>query len=64
MGNKKKWADSELQVLTPTQFAKKIKVSRATIYRWISNAHLNKYFKMHDAEMITIAGRIFIQRTL
>jgi hypothetical protein len=50
-------------IFTPAQFADKVKISRATVWRWLNNRHLRKRFKMHDAQPIKIAGKDFIELT-
>ncbi len=43
------------------QFAKKIKVSRSTVWRWATEKEKEKYFKMYDARKILVAGKTFIE---
>lgn len=47
---------------TTAQFAKKIGISRATIWRWLTKKHLEKRLKMYDAKKILVAGKIFIEQ--
>lgn len=42
-------------------FAKKIKKSRATVYRWITDKKYKLYLKMYDAEVVEVAGKRFIK---
>jgi hypothetical protein len=43
---------------TPANFAHKIGVNQATIYRWINDDQ--KRFKMYDAKVILVDGKPFI----
>jgi hypothetical protein len=51
----------EPKVYTPTQFAEKYKLSRVTVWRWLTNKHLEKRLKMYDARKVEIAGKQFIE---
>lgn len=51
------------KVFTPAQFAKKHKLSRVTIWRWLSDKDLEKRLKMYDAKKVEIAGKAFIEVT-
>lgn len=46
---------------TTAQFADKIGVSRATIWRWVTKPEQAKYLKMYDAKKVIIAGKTFIE---
>ena len=46
---------------TLAQFAKKIGVSRATLWRWTTRTDLEKRLKMYDAKKIEVAGKVFIE---
>lgn len=48
------------RLYTIGQFAKKINVSRSTVWRWATEKEKEKYFKMYDARKTVIAGKIFI----
>jgi hypothetical protein len=48
------------KIYTPSQFAKKMKLSRATIWRWLTQKEQEKRLKMYDARKIEIAGKTFI----
>jgi len=50
----------EAKTYTPAQFAKKYKLGRSTVWRWITNKRLTRRFKMYDANLITVAGKTFI----
>lgn len=50
---------SKPRYYTPPEFAKKIKVSRSTIYRWVDVDHLR--LKMYDAEVVEVGGKNFIK---
>lgn len=50
---------SKPKYYTPPEFARKIKVSRSTIYRWVDVDQIR--FKMYDAEVVEIAGKKFIR---
>ncbi len=47
---------------TMAQFAKKIGISRATVWRWLTNKRLERRLKMYDARKIVIAGKIFVEQ--
>lgn len=47
---------------TPAQFAKKNKLGRSTVWRWLTQKHLEKRLKMFDAKKIMIAGKTFIEQ--
>ena len=49
------------KLITPTQFAKKYKLSRATVWRWMTDRKHTIRFKMYDAEPVVIAGKNFIR---
>jgi hypothetical protein len=49
------------KIYTPTQFAKKHKLSRATVWRWLTNQEHEKRLKMYDAKKIIIADKHFIE---
>lgn len=53
--------DKGNKILTPTEFADKNGLSRATVWRWLTKKHLKIRFKMYDAEIVKVAGRNFIQ---
>ena len=52
----------QAKTYTPAQFAKKTKISRTTVWRWLTEKHLEKRLKMYDAKKIMIAGRAFIEQ--
>ena len=47
---------------TPAEFADKIGVSRATMWRWMNLKKYSRYLKMYDAEVVDIAGKKFIKQ--
>lgn len=49
------------KILTPANFAKKNKLSRVTVWRWITDKRLEKRLKMYDAKKIEIDGKSFIE---
>lgn len=49
------------KVYTPAQFAKKVKLSRSTIWRWLTQQEHEKRLKMYDAKKIEVAGKTFIE---
>lgn len=49
------------KVYTPAQFAKKYKLSRSTVWRWLTNKEHEKRLKMYDAKKIVIAEKTFIE---
>jgi hypothetical protein len=49
------------KLYTITGFSKKIKKSRATVWRWVTNKDFNKYLKMYDAKPIRIDGKDMIE---
>ena len=49
------------KVYTPAQFAEKHKLSRTTVWRWLTNKKLEKRLKMYDARKIIIAEKTFIE---
>ncbi len=49
------------KVYTATQFAKKFGLSRATVWRWLTDKDQEKRLKMYDAQKVKIAGKTFIQ---
>ncbi len=51
----------QAKTYTPAQFAKKIKLSRSTVWRWATVQKHEKRLKMYDAKKISIAGKIFIE---
>lgn len=51
------------KIYTPAKFAKKVGIGRATIWRWLTNKHLEPRLKMHDAKRIVIAGKNFIEHS-
>lgn len=46
---------------TAAGFAKKIGVSRATMWRWMNVKKYSRYLKMYDAEVVTVAGKKFVR---
>lgn len=48
-------------VFTPAQFAKKFKLSRSTVHRWVTDKDQEKRLKMYDATKVIIAKKVFIQ---
>ncbi len=55
--------DMGTKTYTPAQFAKKHKISRSTIWRWLTDKDLEKRLKMYDAKKISVAGKDFIEVT-
>lgn len=51
----------EPKIYTPAQFAKKNKLSRVTVWRWLNDKKLEKRLKMYDAKKIIIADKAFIE---
>lgn len=51
----------QAKTYTPAQFAKKMKLSRATVWRWTTKKDLEKRLKMYDAKKVLIAGKTFIE---
>jgi len=49
------------KVYTATQFAKKFGLSRATVWRWLTDKDQEKRLKMYDARKVTIAKKTFIE---
>jgi predicted DNA-binding transcriptional regulator AlpA len=49
------------KIYTATQFAKKFGLSRATVWRWLTDKDQEKRLKMYDAQKVKIAGKTFIQ---
>ncbi len=54
-------ADRQPKLFTMAQFAKKIGISRATIWRWVTDKKYERRLKMYDAKKKEIAGKIFIE---
>lgn len=46
---------------TPAKFAAKNKISRTTVWRWLTDKKLEKRLKMYDAKKVIIAEKIFIE---
>lgn len=46
---------------TPNDFAAKIGISRSTMWRWLNLKKYANYLKMHDAEVVEIAGKKFLK---
>ena len=54
-----------VKTYTITGFAKKHKLSRATVWRWATDKKHNMRFKMYDARSVrTIDGKIIIEQTI
>lgn len=53
----------QAKTYTPAQFAKKMKLSRATVWRWTTKKDFEKRLKMYDAKKVLIAGKTFIEVT-
>jgi hypothetical protein len=49
------------KIYTITGFAKKIKKSRATVWRWATMKRYKNYLKMYDAMPIDVDGKDMIQ---
>lgn len=49
------------KIYTPAQFAKKAKLSRSTVWRWLTQEEHEKRLKMYDAKKIIIADKTFIE---
>lgn len=54
-------AEIKQKIFTPAQFAKKNKLSRSTVWRWLTKKHQERRLKMYDAKKIVIAGKTFIE---
>ncbi len=52
----------EPKILTQANFGLKNKISRATVYRWVTNKKLERRLKMYDARKVVIDGKIFIEQ--
>jgi hypothetical protein len=52
----------QTKTYTPAQFAKKIGISRATLWRWTTRKDLEPRLKMYDAKKILVAGKPFIEQ--
>lgn len=49
------------KIYTTAQFAKKFDLSRATVWRWLTNPEHEKRLKMYDARKVIIAKKTFIE---
>lgn len=49
------------KIYTPAQFAEKNRISRTTVWRWLTIKRLENRLKMYDAKKITIADKSFIE---
>lgn len=49
------------KIYTQSKFAKKYKLSRSTVHRWVTDKSQEVRLKMYDAKKVVIAGKIFIE---
>lgn len=49
------------KIFTPAQFAKKHKLGRSTVWRWLTQKRQERRLKMYDAKRVVIAGKTFIE---
>lgn len=49
------------KIYTTAQFADKFGLSRATVWRWLTQPEHEKRLKMYDAQKVIIAKKTFIE---